>query len=205
MLAGWSVLIWSVILGTTFAGECGEFSVGECGLEEDNIVEIQTVPCTGVDTDDCVEFCQRLCSYNSACNFFSYNVDTFECVLMQEPSENAYVSTCDVVAGPDSPTLKYCLENTLQDSCDRFIPENCEYLGTVKLNMTNMQSPTKCQEALVDFASIYNVVHFVHDIDPPYQLCQLLDSDKKTCSSVAGPTEPPFVECPSKSMLRLKK
>merc|ERR1719481_1413716 len=133
-------LLFLVIFQAALAGKCQQFSAKECGLENDNIVEIQYVPCGGVDTDICVEICQRLCNDNSACNFFTYNVEEQECVLMQEPSENAYVSSCDVVAGPASPTLKYCLENTLQDSCDRFIPENCEYLGTVKLNKTNVQS-----------------------------------------------------------------
>ena len=124
---------------------------------------------------------------------------------MQEPSENAYVSTCDVVAGPDSPTLKYCLENTLQDSCDRFIPENCEYLGNVVFNTTNVQSPTGCQELLVDLGDIYKADLFLHDIDPPYQLCQLLDSATKTCSSVAGPQEPPYKDCHSKYILGKNK
>merc|ERR1712179_482307 len=191
MLNSGLALIWYFSIRFTFAGECGDFSVGECGLEEDNIVEIKNVPCNGRDTKHCVKACQRLCKIDSACNFFSYNLDGFECILMREPSENAYVSTCDVVAGPGSPTLKYCLENTLQDSCDRFIPENCEYLGNVVFNTTNVQSPTGCQELLVDLGDIYKADLFLHDIDPPYQLCQLLDSPKKTCSSVAGPQEPP--------------
>merc|ERR1711872_643046 len=193
-------LISLLLLGifqAALAGKCQQFSVGECGLENDNIVEIKNVSCDGGDPDACFVICQRFCHASSPCNFFTYNVDREECVLMKEPSENAYVSSCDVVAGPASPTLKYCLENTPFESCDRFIAEDCVYEGNVVFNMTNVESPNTCQELLADLGDFYKAEFFIHDIDPPTQLCQLLDtgSERRTCSLVAGPKEPPYPDC----------
>merc|ERR1711892_1409028 len=69
-------LLCVTLIGVALAGECGQFSVGECSLAQENIVDIQDLPCDGIDTDRCVGLCQRICSFTSDCNFFSYNVWT---------------------------------------------------------------------------------------------------------------------------------
>ena len=198
MSAARITLLCVAVVGVALAGECGQFSVGECSLAQENIVDIQDLPCDGIDTDRCVGLCQSICSFTSDCNFFSYNVDLQQCTLMQEPSENAYLSTCDVLAGPDSPTLQYCTDTAPEDSCDRFVAEDCVYLGNVLVNQTSFQSASDCQKFLEEFGDIYRAQFFIHD-NVPKHLCQLLDSDRRTCSSVTGPQEPAYEDCVEKN------
>merc|ERR1711970_398342 len=120
-----SIATISILLCTvhvSLAGDCGLFSVGECNpleLPEDS-VEVAEIPCDGIDYHECAKLCQRLCQTTTNCNFFSYDGAKQECFKIHEKSENEFLGTCDVVAGPESPTLEDCVDDIPDDECDRF-------------------------------------------------------------------------------------
>ena len=91
-----------------------------------------------------------------------------------------------------------CIDTAPEDSCDRFVAEDCVYLGNVLVNQTSFQSASDCQKFLEEFGDIYRAQFFIHD-NVPKHLCQLLDSDRRTCSSVAGPQEPAYEDCVEKN------
>ena len=195
------IIFLSISTRIVLAGDCGAFSVGECSPSQEDVIEVQHLPCEGIDTHECVRLCQRLCSITADCNFFSYNSELMDCILIQESSENAFLSTCDVLAGPDTPTLQQCAGTTPEDDCDRFVAQDCEYLGTDVFNKTDVHSPSECQTLLADFGSIYKATLFVHDASPR-NLCFLKDTDRRTCTSLAGPPEPDYDECVSRAAVR---
>ena len=180
---------------TVFAGDCGHFSVGECDPSKEQIVGSQQIPCQeNQDVNECVAICQKICSITSSCDFFSYDTVTKECTMLTERKESDFFSTCDVVAGPGSPTLLQCMSDLPDDACDRFVLQDCDFAGTSVFNQTDVFSPTECQSFLADIGSFYNGVMFLHDISPIH-LCQLLDSEVKFCNAVAGPSSPDFSTC----------
>ena len=180
---------------TVFAGDCGHFSVGECKPSNEQIVGSQQIPCQeNQDANECIAICQKICSITSSCDFFSYDTTTYECTMLTERKESDFFSTCDVVAGPGSPTLLQCMSDLPDDACDRFVLQDCDFAGTSVFNQTDVFSPTECQTFLAEIGSFYNGVMFLHDISPVH-LCQLLDSEKKLCNSMAGPVSPDFSTC----------
>merc|ERR1719300_1829416 len=193
-----SVLSLAILLlpvTTVFAGDCGHFSVGECNPANEQIVGTQPIPCQeNQDVNECVKICQTICSITSSCDFFSYDTTTKECTMLTERQESDFFSTCDVVAGPGSPTLLQCMSDLPDDACDRFVLQDCDYSGTRVFNQTDVFSPTDCQTFLADIGSFYDGVMFLHDISPIH-LCQLLDSEEKKCTAVAGPTSPDYSTC----------
>ena len=194
------IIFLSISTRIVLAGDCGAFSVGECSPRKEDLVGVHHLPCEEI-YHECVRACQRLCLITTNCDLFSYNVDSQVCTLVQESFENAYLSTCDVLAGPDTPTLLQCSETTPEDDCDRFITQDCVYLGKSVLNQTNVGSPSDCQGLLRDFGDMFSATYFVHDVSPKH-FCQLKDKDKRTCSSVAGPQAPDYDHCKGGLALR---
>ena len=180
---------------TVFAGDCGHFSVGECNPSNEQIIGTQPIPCQeNQDPNECIVICQKICSITNNCDFFSYDTMTKECTLLKERKESEFFSTCDVVAGPGSPTLLQCTGDLPDGACDRFVFQDCKYEGMRVFNQTDVFSPTECQTFLRDIGSFYDGVMFLHDISPTH-MCQLLDSEEKSCTAVAGPTSPDFSTC----------
>jgi len=117
--------------------------------------------------------------------------------MLQEVSQNHYLSTCDIIAGPASPTLTFCADTLPEDSCDRFVAEDCFYSGESVFNLTNVVSATECQGLLKDFGDIYKADVFVYDGTPTY-LCELQVTNKRTCIALAGPDTPDYDICKTK-------
>ena len=178
-----------------YAGDCGHFSVGECDPSIEQIVGSQNIPCPpDQDVNACIGICQRICSITASCDFFSYDTISSECTMLRERTENEFFSTCDVVAGPGSPTLLQCTSDLPEDACDRFVLQDCSHSGNWVFNQTDVYSPTECQAFLRDIGNFYDGVMFRHDVSPIH-LCQLLDSEVKSCTAVAGPTSPDYGTC----------
>merc|ERR1712215_217104 len=197
MFSAGSISFIVFLVHFSVARDCGTFSVGECNRLEGGIVDVGTLPCGGINTHQCARICQLLCLLTANCNFFSYIGVNHECYLIHEKSENEFLGTCDVVAGPESPTLEECVENTPEDVCDRFVPQECTYLGETVFEQKDTWSSSECQSLLKDYGYIFQATFFVYD-ESPKHICQLKDTDRRTCNSVAGPQEPDYLFCVNK-------
>ena len=178
---------------TAFTGDCGHFSVGHCTPSPEDLLDVKIIPCEAIDPDQCILLCQRFCKLEDKCNYFSYNVESQECSLLEETDQNSYLSTCLAFAGPGSPPLTSCSGDT-EDPCDRFVPLDCFYTGESVLTLSDVTTPTECQELLADFGDIYGATMFIHDASQN-NLCDLRAADRKACSALAGPKTPEYSTC----------
>ena len=124
------VLFLALLLPAAILGgleDCTEFTVGQCQPPQELIVGLQHLPCDSLDLTTCATICQKICSVESNCDFFSYDSVTEDCVLLRETEHNGYYATCGVLAGGPAPTLWDCDQQLPVDDCKRFIYENCEY------------------------------------------------------------------------------
>ena len=183
-----------LFLPFVFAGDCNRFSIGECFPLVEQIVSSQNIPCApDQNVNECIGICQRICSITANCDFFSYDTISSECTLLR--SEDEFFFTCDIVAGPGSPTLlQQCRSDLSEDSCGRFVLQDCSFSGNLVFNQTDVYSPAECQAFQRDIGDFYNGVMFRHDVSPSH-LCQLLDSEAKSCTAVAGPPSPDYGSC----------
>merc|ERR1711970_196182 len=184
------------VLHVSLSGDCGIYTVGDCLPLQDTVLGVELLPCDVEDVHLCVSLCQQFCLVTANCNFFSYHTDSQECYLIQETSENEFLSSCDVVAGPDSPTLEECTEQPPEDDCDRFVGQDCVYLGESLFDVNDIGSAFECQTMLIEFSLLFKATYFVYDVSPTHT-CQLMDTDSRTCSSVAGPRVPGYDKCQS--------
>ena len=183
-----------LFLPFVFAGDCNRFSIGECFPLVEQIVSSQNIPCApDQNVNECIGICQRICSITANCDFFSYDTINSECTMLR--SEDEFFFTCDIVAGPGSPTLlQQCRSDLSEGSCGRFVLQDCSFSGNFVFNQTDVYSPAECQAFQRDIGDFYNGVMFRHDVSPTH-LCQLLDSEAKSCTAVAGPPSPDYGTC----------
>merc|ERR1712215_382898 len=121
-------LALNILTTDVLGGDCGLFSVRECNPSEEDLAGAPVhLPCEGI-YHDCVRSCQILCSFTSNCDFFSYNIASQTCTLINQSADNAYFSTCDVLGGPPPPSIQQCSATAPE--------EDCTYQGTSVLTQT---------------------------------------------------------------------
>ena len=142
-----------------------------------------------------VDVCQKICVSISGCNYISYDHASSECLIMNHDIHNGYLISCDLVSGPDSPTLVEC-DNLETDSCQLFVRENCEYTGDVLYSSKDVLSAVECQVLMQGIGVAFGAEIWVHDSTAD-NLCEFRSTKQAKCSGVNGPPQPSYLECAS--------
>jgi len=187
-----ALLLPAAILGGL--EDCTEFTVGQCQPPQELIVGLQHLPCDSLDLTTCASICQKICSVEANCDFFSYDAVTEDCVLLRETEHNGYYATCGVLAGGPAPTMWECDQQLPVDDCKRFVYENCEYKGTEVYAERDVTYASDCQYLLAEIGKYYDAEMFLHNVHD-FSRCSFLSSRERECTGVNGPVHPSFDEC----------
>ena len=190
------LIYFNLIAGATVQSledlDCRDFSVAKCDTNPNSILEIQTIPGIG-DFKVAVDICQKICISKAGCNYMSYDHATSECLLMNHDIHNGYLSSCDLIAGPTSPTLVQCDELDT-DSCQLLVRENCEYTGKVVYSSKDVLTAAECQILMQGIGIAFGAELWIHDT-PSDNLCEFRATKDAVCSAVNGPPEPSYLNC----------
>ena len=188
------------ILGLLSAGtaavradiDCSDFSVGKCNTNQENIIDTKKIP-ENLDFGISVDTCQKICTSIAGCNYMSYDESTRDCTLMNHDIHNGYLSSCDLISGPSSPTLVEC-DELKPDSCQLFVRENCQYTGDVMYSSKDVLSAVECQVLLQGIGAAFGAELWIHDalVD---NLCEFRSTKAAECTGINGPQAPSYLEC----------
>ena len=172
--------------------DCSAFSVGKCDSPPESILAVQSIP-GNLDFEVAVDICQKICFSIAGCNYISYDHVKSECLIMNHDIHNGYLSSCDIISGPDSPTLVDC-DRLATDSCQLFVRENCEYTGAVLYSSKDVLSAVECQVLMQGIGVAFGADIWVHDSTAD-NLCEFRRTREAECSGVNGPPQPSYLEC----------
>ena len=199
--------------------ECADFTLSECTLNEDSLIDEIGIP----GTPGAFQVCQELCQIEDECNYFVYNRPDENCryewtrqirvticiilklrivldnVLDSFPRRLYHlfdISTCARSSGPASPEFYSCLPAPGSHDCSDFIELECTTSGAILLD-TELTYATECQDFLLAIGESIGADYF--DFDGEAMTCKLLDSRDRTCQEVSGPDFPAWDSCESGS------
>merc|ERR1712080_452847 len=111
---------------------CGDFTVGECSPEQDELID------TYADIPDSA-LCQTLCGIQEGCNYFRHSKSSLDCTLYHY----RFLTSCNLIAGPEKPGIDECSHEE-EPSCDSFVRENCVYNGENVLEKESITDSHDC-------------------------------------------------------------
>ena len=135
-LVSW-VTTESIFSQDTNTSSCSSFSVGSCYPDQEEVIDTFPLP---PNLDAGPALCQDICGVVEGCQYFSYSFSSGSCDLYHY----RYLASCQVVGGPDYPSLDDCLD--IVDTCDSFIQEDCSYTADIVLERLSVTNTHHCQD-----------------------------------------------------------
>lgn len=166
------------------AGDCEDFTVGDCTLPDETGIIMQFACAPESIQDTCQEVCRSL----SDCILWSHDGTT--CTLLNKE----YRKGCGTVGAPVDADMDMC-EDAIVESCSGFDEENCEYFGeSIGVDPPDGQisDPLVCQQMCKTFSGLGCTFWVYRD---KQQSCQLLRSSDRICTGISGPKAPPMDQC----------
>ena len=87
---------------------CGEFTLDNCYIDENTIIETAQ----GLNHEECQNLCHDIFTFE--CTFFIYIQELKTCQLIHAPYPD-YVYFCETIGGPTTPTILECIQS--DDEC----------------------------------------------------------------------------------------
>ena len=163
-------------------GTCGDFTVNECSISEDDLIlESDGIP---------LDLCQLTCDTFTNCVLFRFTHTNETCQLINKD----FRQNCQVVGGDRSGDLGACLNSDL-NGCNAFIEESCVY-GGEDLAFSppdgELSNPYECENLCKAYEALgcNYWVYSVSDLS-----CRLITSGEKKCEVISGPQAPSLDEC----------
>merc|ERR1712013_626431 len=167
---------------------CSSFSVGSCYPDQEEVIDTFPLP-PNLDDGPAVAVCQDICGVVEGCQYFSYSFSSGFCDLYHY----RYLASCQVVGGPDYPSLDDCLD--IGDTCDSFIQEDCSYTADIVLERSSLTNTHHCQDLLLILGDVLGAEYWVYDSNN--HTCFLYSSQGRHCDKWSGPGTPDIRDCQS--------
>ena len=103
-----------------------------------------------------------------------------------------YLSSCATVTAAAEPEYTECLGQS-SGSCDDLVRENCHLGGNILWLSDAVRDAAHCQEFLQLLGPVYGGSVFSYSSRD--QVCYILDTGARECSSVSGPRQPSISDC----------
>merc|ERR1711881_326767 len=123
---------------------------------------------------------------SESCSIFYWSTDS--CTSLRED----YRQECSLQGGPVDKRMDTCMQADMI-SCDKYLEVDCEYSGEKLWDSDAMPDSGSCQELCQTFKE-GGCLYWVYDLRT--SKCSLYKTDKRTCTAIGGPKEPPFEDCP---------
>jgi len=165
------------------SSQCSLFSVSDCQLRENEIINEIHLPIN----QGALHACQGLCRSQGDCTHWRWNDSAQNCTLLAY----SYLHLCQTISSGSENNFNDCV-NQDSNTCDDFVPENCNMLGNIVLNQ-KLADAHACQEYLQLIGDALNAQVFI--FSETDQICYLLDSSEKICDTLSGPRDPVVDGC----------
>jgi len=166
------------------SAQCSLFSVSDCRLVDNEIINEIPLP---ID-QGASHVCQGLCRNQDDCTHWRWSESAQICTLLAY----SYLHLCQTISSGSENNFNDCI-NQDSNTCDDFVPEDCDMLGNVVHEDNTLTDAHACQEVLQLIGSVFGAQVFV--FSETDMVCYLLDSSEKICNTISGPRDPVVDGC----------